>query len=99
VGVRVATSQVDSSLNDIADCVDQRNLPGLPSIGVLVHHGPPPDAVVHSPLGSQQAQRRGHHFAVPSDANVNAAASGTHCLWSSRRGFHRRLSEYHPKRP
>jgi len=31
----------------------------------------------------------------PSDANVNAAAGGTDCLYSSRRGFRGRLHEHH----
>jgi hypothetical protein len=37
--------------------------------------------------------------AVPSHANVNAPAGGTDCLYSSRRGFHWRLPEYHPRHP
>jgi hypothetical protein len=35
-GFRVTTGQIDSSLNQIADGVDQRNLARPPSLGVLV---------------------------------------------------------------
>jgi hypothetical protein len=56
------------------------------------------------PRRALQLRRRHHHTidppirywrSVPSDANVNAAAGGTDCPYSSRRGFRWRLREYH----
>jgi hypothetical protein len=46
---------------------------------------------------TSRPQRPGHH--VGHQANLNAAAGGTDCPYSSRRGFRWRLPEYRRRHP